>query len=109
MLLGVSACFSANKDGSVDLPFGPATEQIRPDEAALARLGPVRMAPQYAEALQSVRAIWIDAGTRDEWFPRSRGRGVLRHPAGYRGARRPDPSSSSTPATWASITGTRCR
>jgi hypothetical protein len=27
---------------------------------------PVRMAPQYAEALATQRAIWIDAGTRDE-------------------------------------------
>jgi hypothetical protein len=26
------------------------------------------MVPKYADALRSVRAIWIDAGTRDEWF-----------------------------------------
>lgn len=26
------------------------------------------MAPEYAEALRSQRAIWIDAGTSDEWF-----------------------------------------
>jgi dienelactone hydrolase len=29
---------------------------------------PVRMAPRYAEALSSLRAIWIDAGRRDEYF-----------------------------------------
>ena len=31
---------------------------------------PVRMAaqPEHAEALRSMRAVWIDAGTRDEWF-----------------------------------------
>jgi len=29
---------------------------------------PVRMAPRYAASLSAVRAIWIDAGTRDEWF-----------------------------------------
>ena len=29
---------------------------------------PVRMVPKYADALRSVRAMWIDAGTRDEWF-----------------------------------------
>ena len=29
---------------------------------------PVRMAPRYAEALRSLRAIWIDAGTRDDFF-----------------------------------------
>jgi hypothetical protein len=29
---------------------------------------PVRMAPRHAEALRSMRAVWIDAGTRDEYF-----------------------------------------
>ena len=29
---------------------------------------PVRMAPRYAEALGSLRAVWLDAGTRDEWY-----------------------------------------
>ena len=29
---------------------------------------PVRMVPKYAEQLRSLRGIWIDAGTRDEWF-----------------------------------------
>jgi hypothetical protein len=26
------------------------------------------MAPKYADALRSLRAVWIDAGTKDEWF-----------------------------------------
>ena len=29
---------------------------------------PVRMAPRYAHALRSLRAVWLDAGTRDEWY-----------------------------------------
>ncbi len=29
---------------------------------------PVRMVPGHAEALRSLRAVYIDAGTRDEWF-----------------------------------------
>ncbi len=29
---------------------------------------PVRMVPQHAEALRGLRAIYIDAGKRDEWF-----------------------------------------
>src|ERR1035438_9717202 len=29
---------------------------------------PVRMVPRYASELRALRAIWIDAGTRDEWF-----------------------------------------
>jgi len=69
MLLGVSACFSASKDGSVELPFDPATGQLRPDVwQRWLDWDPVRMAPRYAEALGSLRGIWIDAGVRDEWF-----------------------------------------
>jgi dienelactone hydrolase len=29
---------------------------------------PVRMVPRHAEALRSQRAIYIDAGTRDEYY-----------------------------------------
>ena len=29
---------------------------------------PVRMVERYADAVRSLRAVWIDAGTRDEWF-----------------------------------------
>jgi hypothetical protein len=28
---------------------------------------PVRMVPAYADALRGLRAIWIDAGTKDEF------------------------------------------
>ena len=31
-------------------------------------LDPVRMVPLHAESLRSLRAIYIDAGRRDEWF-----------------------------------------
>jgi Putative esterase len=67
-LLGVAACFSAHADGSVDLPFDPATGVIRP--AVWQRWldwDPVRMAPAYAETLRGLRAIWVDAGARDEF------------------------------------------
>jgi hypothetical protein len=29
---------------------------------------PVRMAPRYAAALRGLRGIWIDAGTRDDFY-----------------------------------------
>jgi hypothetical protein len=29
---------------------------------------PVRMVPHHAGALRDLRAVWIDAGTRDEYF-----------------------------------------
>ena len=68
-LLGVAACFSAREDGSVELPFDPVTAVIRPEvwERWL-DWDPVRMAPRYATALRSLRAIWIDAGTADDFF-----------------------------------------
>jgi S-formylglutathione hydrolase FrmB len=65
----MAACYSANEDGSVDLPFDTATGMLRDDvwQRWLA-WDPVRMARRHAEALRGLRAIYIDAGTRDEWF-----------------------------------------
>jgi Putative esterase len=68
-LLGVAAAFSAHDDGTIDLPFDTRTGVVRPDVwQRWLDLDPVRMAPRYADALSSLRAIWIDAGTRDEYF-----------------------------------------
>src|ERR1017187_17866 len=69
MLLGVSACFSAREDGGVDLPFDPHTGVLRPEVwQRWLDWDPVRMVPRYVGELRAMRAIWIDAGTRDEWF-----------------------------------------
>jgi S-formylglutathione hydrolase FrmB len=66
-VLGVAACFSAHEDGSVELPFDPRTGAVRDDAwERWLDWDPVRMVPRYAGALRSLRAIWIDAGTRDE-------------------------------------------
>jgi hypothetical protein len=68
-LLGVAACFSANEDGTVELPFDPRTGVVRP--AIWQRWldwDPVRMADRHADALRSLRSIWIDAGTRDDYW-----------------------------------------
>ena len=68
-LLGVAAAFSANDDGSIDLPFDPRTGVVRPQVwQRWLDYDPVRMAPRYADALRSLRAIWIEAGTRDDYF-----------------------------------------
>lgn len=69
MVLGVSACFSARPDGTPELPFDPRTGMLR-EEVWQRWLDwdPVRMAPRHAEALRSLRAVWIDAGTKDEWY-----------------------------------------
>ena len=65
----MAACYSADDDGTVQLPFDVATGELAPDvwERWLA-LDPVRMVPRHADALRSLRAIYIDAGKRDEWF-----------------------------------------
>jgi S-formylglutathione hydrolase FrmB len=65
----MAACYSANEDGSVELPFEPANGMLRDEiwERWLA-WDPVRMAPSRADALRSLRAVYLDAGTRDEYF-----------------------------------------
>jgi hypothetical protein len=65
----MAACYSANEDGSIDLPFDVGTGTLRDDvwQRWLA-WDPVRMARRHADALRSQRAIYIDAGKRDEWF-----------------------------------------
>ena len=65
----MAACYSADPDGSVRLPFDPATGRLVPDvwERWL-RWDPVRMVPAHADAVRSLRAIYIDAGTHDEYF-----------------------------------------
>ncbi|MDQ1624544.1 MAG: hypothetical protein QOJ49_42 [Actinomycetota bacterium] len=67
--LGCAACFSAEDDGTVVLPFDPVTGVLRGEvwDRWLA-WDPVRMVEGYADAVRGLRAVWIDAGTRDEWF-----------------------------------------
>jgi Putative esterase len=69
MTLGVAACFSARDDGTPELPFDPVTGVLRPEPwQRWLDLDPVRMVPRYADAVRSLRAIWIDGGTQDEWY-----------------------------------------
>src|ERR671937_56148 len=65
----MAACYSADEDGTVQVPYEPLTAQLRPDvwERWLA-WDPVRMPPISADELRSLKAIYIDAGTRDEYF-----------------------------------------
>src|SRR5688572_11776651 len=65
----MAACYSADADGTVRLPFEPLTGRLIPQiwDRWLA-WDPVRMAPGHADALRGLRAIWIDAGTRDDYY-----------------------------------------
>jgi hypothetical protein len=69
ILQGMSACFSAREDGTPELPFDPNSGVLRPHiwQRWLDR-DPVRMVPDHADAMRSMRAIWIDCGTADEQY-----------------------------------------
>ena len=64
----MAAAYSADADGTVNLPFDIASGRMIAEvwERWLA-WDPVRMVPAHADALRSLRAIYIDAGTRDEY------------------------------------------
>jgi len=65
----MAACYSAEPDGTVVLPFDTATGRLRDDVwQRWLDLDPVRMAPKHADALRSMRGIWVDAGKRDEYY-----------------------------------------
>jgi S-formylglutathione hydrolase FrmB len=65
----MAACYSADEDGTVRLPYDTTTGMLIPEvwERWLA-WDPVRMVPSHADALRSMKAIYIDAGRRDEFF-----------------------------------------
>jgi hypothetical protein len=68
MLYGCAAAFSADPDGTVRLPVDMATGQLVPEAwQRWLDWDPVRMVPRYADALRGLRAIYLDAGKRDEW------------------------------------------
>jgi enterochelin esterase-like enzyme len=71
MTYGCAACFSPDPDrpGKPLLPFEVPTGRLV-DEVweRWLQLDPVRMAPERAEALRSMRRIHLDAGRSDEWY-----------------------------------------
>jgi S-formylglutathione hydrolase FrmB len=65
----MAACYSADDDGTVQLPYDVATGRMREDVwARWLEKDPVRMVQDHADALRSMRAIYIDAGTRDQFY-----------------------------------------
>ena len=81
----MAACYSADEDGTVHLPYDTATGELIHDVwARWLAWDPVRMVPAHADALRAMRAICIDAG-RGTSRPRPR-RGGL--PPGARADRR---------------------
>jgi hypothetical protein len=68
-LYGYAAAYSGNPDGTVSMPFDDVGAVVPEVWSRWLSRDPVLMAtePGYAEALRTQRAIWIDAGTRDEY------------------------------------------
>jgi S-formylglutathione hydrolase FrmB len=65
----MAACYSADIDGTIHLPYDTTTGMLIPEvwERWLA-WDPVRMVPLHAVGLSSMKAIYIDAGKRDQFF-----------------------------------------
>jgi hypothetical protein len=65
----MAACYSTDPDGVVQLPFDTDSGALRAEiwERWLA-LDPVRMVDRHADALRGLRAIYIDAGKRDQFY-----------------------------------------
>jgi S-formylglutathione hydrolase FrmB len=66
---GMAAAYSAEEDGSVTLPFDPATAQLVPEvwERWL-EWDPVRMVERRPDAAKSWRAVYVDSGKSDEYY-----------------------------------------
>jgi S-formylglutathione hydrolase FrmB len=65
----MAACYSTDDDGAVQLPFDLLTGELRDDVwARWLEVDPVRMARARPDVVGGLSAVYIDAGTRDEFF-----------------------------------------
>ena len=70
MIIGMAACYSPNPESplGLDLPFSIDTCELRQDVwQRWLEWDPIEMADRYADALRSLRLLFIDCGTRDEF------------------------------------------
>jgi hypothetical protein len=66
----MAAAYSANDDGTIELPFDVETGERIPEVwARWLEWDPVLRArvPEGAETLRNMRAVWIDSGRHDEY------------------------------------------
>jgi hypothetical protein len=65
----MAACYSADPDGTIRHPYDLETAQLIPEVwARWLERDPVRMVRRHADALRSLRAVYIDAGRRDDYY-----------------------------------------
>jgi hypothetical protein len=70
-MYGYACAYSPDPErpGHALLPFETDTGRLREDVwQRWLDLDPVRMAPRHADALRSMRRIYLDAGRSDEWY-----------------------------------------
>ena len=68
-MYAMAACYSANADGTVELPFELETGKLRDDVwARWLEWDPVRMVERHADTLRGLRAIYVDSGKRDQFY-----------------------------------------
>src|SRR4051794_40188615 len=70
-MYGYAACYTpdTSRPGKALLPFELETGRLVDEVwARWLELDPVRMAPRHAEALRSMRRVYLDAGKSDEWY-----------------------------------------
>ncbi len=66
--IGMAAAYSANPDGSLELPIDPEDGSLREDVwARWLEWDPVRMLPDRLDALRGLRAISLECGLQDEY------------------------------------------
>ncbi|HEY3246667.1 MAG TPA: alpha/beta hydrolase-fold protein [bacterium] len=69
LLVAMAQAYSANADGSYDLPIDLQTGEIR--NAVWARWlewDPVYMAERHADGLRTMKVIYIECGSKDQWY-----------------------------------------
>jgi len=65
----MAACYSPGADGRPDLPFDPRTGEMISDVwDRWLSWDPVRLVAARPEAARGLRAVYLDGGTRDEFF-----------------------------------------
>lgn len=68
-LVAMAQAYSANPDGSYDLPIDLETGEIR--DAVWTRWlesDPVYMVERYAASLRQMKVIYIECGSKDQWY-----------------------------------------
>lgn len=81
-ILAMAACYSPNPDAprNIDLPFDTDLCELRPDVwARWLDHDPLHMAKRHADALRSMRLVFMDCGTRDEAHLHYGARRLARH------------------------------